>query len=103
MRRKNKKIYPSMYFIGIIISIVVLLSFNPIFNEIFAYQPPTANPPAGNLPVPINTSTSTQTKQGTLYVSSSLLVASQTLLSNLQSLNYVYGLGSSKRAYLAGL
>ncbi len=56
----TKKISPALVFSTVILSLVLALGV----NLVFAWTDPSANPPSGNVDVPINTGSTAQTKTG---------------------------------------
>lgn len=91
------------YLVGSLLVIIAFILFNPAF----AYQPPTQNPPLGNIPVPINVGTSTQTKSGSLIVATATnayLLIGTTTSSDLGSVYKFFFAadGNTKQAYFSG-
>ena len=60
----SKKISPVLVFSTIVLSFVLALGI----NMVFAWTDPSANPPSGNVDMPINVSSTAQTKSGDLGV-----------------------------------
>jgi len=60
----KKKVSPGLVFSTIVLSCILALGI----NLVFAWTDPTASPPSGNVAAPINVSSTSQTKTGTLRV-----------------------------------